>query len=199
MADSYINEGSPNTNYGNDSLVHVDPVNGAFERVLVRFDVTSIPVGSTVESATLTMCMQNILSLAVGRTHELHRMSGSWSEAGVTWNNAPSFSGVEDTISVPLAIGCVDFDVSSDVEQWVSGSGQSNDGWLIMDESEGAGWADRRRVREQREWDNCATPALDDRLHALIHLPAAGCRPRMRSTAVGSTSSRRSTSSVVFS
>ena len=140
VADAYVNEGSPNTNYGNDTLLHVDPVNGAFERVLVRFDVTSIPNGSTVESATLTMCMQNILSLAVGRTHGLHRMSGSWTEAGVTWNNAPSFSGgVDDTISVPLLVGCVNFDVTNDVDQWANGSGGSNDGWMVMDENEGAG------------------------------------------------------------
>ena len=100
----------------------------------------SVPSNATVESATLTLCMQNILSLAVGHTHGLHKISNPWTEASVNWNTMPSFSGgVEATISVPLLVGCVNFDVTNDVEQWVAGSGGSNEGWMVMDESEGAG------------------------------------------------------------
>ena len=58
----------------------------------------------------------------------------------MTWTTFPSFSGsIVDSVSVPLLIGCVDLDVTSDVQQWVSGSGQTNDGWTVKDSNEAAG------------------------------------------------------------
>jgi hypothetical protein len=82
--------------------------------------------------------MQNILSLAVGRTHDVHRVTTPWDESSVTWNTMPAFQvGVGDTITVPLVTGCVDFDVTVDVQVWVQSV--PNEGLLVMDSAEGAG------------------------------------------------------------
>lgn len=53
---------------------------GTFRRALIRFDLSAIPVGSTVTSVQLRMYMSQ--GQGGTRTHSLHRMSVSWGEAG---------------------------------------------------------------------------------------------------------------------
>lgn len=110
------------------------------KRSLVQFNVSSgVPGNATIQSATLTLCMRNIVSLAVGRTHSVHRVTSSWGETTATWNNIPTFSGTaSSSIVVPLLAGCVDFDVTADVQAWTDGSA-SNFGWMLKDAAETGG------------------------------------------------------------
>jgi hypothetical protein len=104
-------------------------------RSLLQFDVSGIPNGATVTNAELVLCFSSILSLAVGRTHELNRPSSSWIETAVTWNNQPGGnSGQAITWNIPLITGCISLDVKAPVQDWVTNG--NNDGWRISDQNE---------------------------------------------------------------
>ena len=136
--DTYIGPGNPNANHGGETELLVDGNASAALRGLVLFNVSSgVPGSATIQSATLTLCMKNIVSLAVGRTHQVYRVTGAWAELSVTWNNIPTASGsATDSIVVPLTTTCVDFDVTSDVQAWTDGSA-SNFGWMLKDAETG--------------------------------------------------------------
>jgi hypothetical protein len=78
----------------------------------------------------------------------LRAVTSSWTETAVTWNTQPTVSAaVTDTITVPAAIGCVTYNVASDIQAWVDGT--SNFGWRINDDTEGSTIRDSRyRPRE---------------------------------------------------
>jgi hypothetical protein len=79
----------PNTNYGSDDLFLMG-YNGAFGWPYLRFELSGIPEGATVQSATLEMyahtrncygyCSQNAAA---------HRVLSAWSEGSLTYNNKP--------------------------------------------------------------------------------------------------------------
>jgi hypothetical protein len=130
-ADSYVNSSSPGQNFGSQATMQISDI----KRSLLKFDVSSIPAGSTVTSAELVLCFSSILSLAVGRTHELNLANSAWTEAGVTWSNQPAAAaGQPVTWSVPLIAGCISVDATVGVQAWVD-SGVNN-GWLITDQDE---------------------------------------------------------------
>lgn len=82
--------------------------------------------------------MTNILSLAVGRTHNIYEITTAWSEGSASWSSMPAFAAaITDSVTVPLVAGCVTFDVQTDVQAWVNG--QPAHGWLIKDSAETAG------------------------------------------------------------
>jgi hypothetical protein len=111
---------------------------GDTNRSLLIFNLSSIPVGSTVTSAELVLCFSSILSASAGRTHEMNRVSASWTELGVTWNNQPGGnSGQAITWQVPSLTGCISIDVKTPVEAWVTSG--SNLGWRISDQGENGG------------------------------------------------------------
>jgi len=68
----------------------------------------------------------------VGRTHELRRVTSTWTETGVTWNNQPTVTGGPNvTTVVPATAQCVSVDAATEVQAWLSGV--TNYGWRIND------------------------------------------------------------------
>ncbi|MBI4024898.1 MAG: DNRLRE domain-containing protein [Verrucomicrobia bacterium] len=129
--------------------------NGGFKaddagRVLVGFDLSSIPTNSVILSATLCFAFQpnNASSPA---TLEVHRVTTSWTESGASWKfsdgtNAwtpggdfsPAISSSTTSTFVGDSNTRVDFAFSNlvaDVQAWVRQPG-SNDGWLIKNSDE---------------------------------------------------------------
>jgi hypothetical protein len=100
------------------------------ERAYVMFDISSIPQGSIVSAAFLTLCRTN--ASGSGTTHELRPATAGWTETGLTWNTQPTLSGTfNSTIPVPSSVGCVTIDVQQDVQAWLLGA--VNFGWRIAD------------------------------------------------------------------
>jgi hypothetical protein len=133
VADSYVKETSPDSNFGTETEMTVSGISGNAQRSFVRFDLSSIPAGSTIGAATLTLCMSSWVSDAIGRVHELHLATGSWTETGITWNNQPTVAA-STTDTATVSLGCLDWAVTSDVQDWLDGT--SNYGWRVKDSSE---------------------------------------------------------------
>jgi hypothetical protein len=140
-ADSYVAE-DDDSNFGSATAVHVRsyqtvliviPTNRN-RRGFVRFDVAScaIPAAAAVKSATLSIFLNSAPNQ--NRTWNVHRVTGSWTESGVTWSNQPATAV---TASATIATGTTSnvtrqANVLADVASFVSGS-QTNNGWRFAD------------------------------------------------------------------
>ncbi|MFO0755310.1 MAG: DNRLRE domain-containing protein [Byssovorax sp.] len=127
VPDTHIVAGSPTANFGTATLLSLG-LSGTERRVLISSDVSSIPAGSMVTSATL------MLKAGGGSTTVLraHQSLAPWAENTVTWN---SFNNSFDpavlassTYSTTTALYSID--LTSIVQGWVNGT-TSNYGILI--------------------------------------------------------------------
>ena len=137
VADTWADESKPNNNKGTDTVMLARSwQSGKNGRSFVEFDVSSIPAGSTVNTATLTLCATKVPSST--RTIDLHRITASWVETTLTWNNQPTVAAsVTDSATTPGSPACMTWDVAADVQAWVDGT--ANEGWRAKDSVESQG------------------------------------------------------------
>ena len=101
---------------------------------MMKFDLSSIPWGTAVTRARLYLYYYYWWdNNPAGRTLNLHRFQGDWSEGTLNWCNLPAHaSAVSASSSVPAAYGWMSWDVTADVQAFVSGS-TANYGWFLTD------------------------------------------------------------------
>jgi hypothetical protein len=124
--DAFIRASSPDSNFGALPEIEVRPDNGANRRGLVRFDVSSIPPGSTVTNATLYLYEKD---KKLGQTTYLYRLTSPWSEDTVTWSTPWSAAGGDFDASqayasfLPNQSSCMlEIDLKVLVQEWVDGT-----------------------------------------------------------------------------
>ena len=166
VEDAYVRENRANNNYGNAITMDVrSNRNNRNHRSFVKFDVSSIPVGSTVNSATLTLCATQVPG--VTRTYNAHLVTASWAEGTITWNSQPTVAGaVTDTADTPASPGCMTWTVTSDVQSWVDGT--PNNGWRVSDSAEGSA---TMYVTKFRTRDDGTTPSEQPMLQIDFNVP----------------------------
>jgi len=155
-----------NSNGAGENMVAGNADTAGPRRAMVRFTVTSIPFGSTVSSALVTLTHttpQGALQLTGPRVVSFHRATQPWTEgtslglsagqgvaqagSGATWLNRSGatpwgtaggdFAAATGTITVNDAQGAyVSTNLEADVEAWRNGT--TNNGWILVGE-EGAG------------------------------------------------------------
>jgi hypothetical protein len=146
VADTWIDQSSPSSNKGSDSILKLMSKSGnANLRALVRFDLPTVPQGCVVDTAKLRM----YASSASGsqRTLQAFRVGGSWTEGGVTWSNAPQTAGVAATTT--SGTGYRDWDVATLVQEMFSSG--TNHGFLIKDATEDQDAEQQFHAREKGE------------------------------------------------
>jgi len=109
----------------------------------MRFELSSIPPGSSVNSASLILCLTG----ALGSIHELRPVTSTWTESGVTWNNQPGTTGSSTTPLTVPGFGCISLNVKTDVQSWVNGT--ANLGWRIRDQNESSALPVAYSTREE--------------------------------------------------
>jgi hypothetical protein len=130
-ADSWIEQGSPTSNNGAESVLRVrSQLLGGNRRALARFELPALPANCTVTSATLRMYQA---TGGGGRTLQARRVAASWSESTVNWNNQPATAGT--AASTTSGVGWRQWTVTTQVAaMYTSG----NYGFLIRDAAEDA-------------------------------------------------------------
>lgn len=85
VVDSRLPEIDPTTNYGSDGTVAATNFGGGdLQSFVITFDLSGIPGGSIVSSATLDLYGDTFVG---SPSWDLHRLLLSYTEAGVTWNS----------------------------------------------------------------------------------------------------------------
>ena len=90
VADTYVQNDAPTTNYGTSSQLDVD--NSPIRRTFIRFAVSG--VSGTVTSAKLRLHVDDISNGGSPSGGTMKKMTNTtWSETGTTWNNQPAIDG----------------------------------------------------------------------------------------------------------
>jgi hypothetical protein len=125
-ADAWIDQASPTSNKGTDSILKVQSKSGNNFRALLRFALPPMPNGCVVQSAVLRLYSPSRIP---GRTLEVWQLSADWSESLVNWNNQP----------LPIGVAAVAITDGEDVEWQVAPQVQAmynmaaNNGFLVKD------------------------------------------------------------------
>jgi len=156
VIDATVRQGSATTNFGAITTLTVSSGSGINQRTYVKFDLTTcspvIPATAVVRLATLRLYLTAVPTLC--RTLDVFPVTVAWTESGVTWNNQPFGTTINNpptasrtgTFSVGTPAGCQNQatgsyvtggTVTSDVASFVSG-GSANLGWMIRDDVEGS-------------------------------------------------------------
>jgi hypothetical protein len=163
--DTYLRQGAPNSNQGTETLLRLQQ--SGDNRVLVQFDQQTLEqaVGNArIRSAKLRLYIaSNANNWGVAaREVNVHRMTQAWSEPGATWNcpddtdpanssadcvpnwamdgsEAPPFRTAPTQVILHenLQTGWVEWDVTSDVDDFLSHQA-ANHGWVMRKDEEGA-------------------------------------------------------------
>ncbi len=123
----------PATTHGHMAATVVrDAGSGIWEiDTLIEFDLSSLPPGAQVLSATLKLYYWHKWSEPAGRTLECRRITGAWDESTATWNNRPPLAATASASAVvPASYGWMQWDVGGDVQAFVDGA-LPNHGWQL--------------------------------------------------------------------
>lgn len=142
-ADANVTSHAPNATHGNwealfgamDNFSANDTV-----RSVIKFDLSSIPSNAVILSASLRLYgYEHYRTAGVSNDCDLLVNTQSWTEYGVTWNNAPSYT-YTNAVSLsgsPVGTTYSDYtlDVTNAVKYWQNGS-VTNNGWTLKLHSE---------------------------------------------------------------
>ena len=155
VIDATVRQGSANTNFGALTTLTVSSGVNINQRIHLKFDLTTcspaIPSTATVRLATLRLYMTAVP--AACRTIDIFKVTASWTEAAITWNNQPFGATINNpasgsrsgTFNVGTPAGCQNQaagyvsggTLTSDVASFVAG-GSTNFGWMLRDDVEGS-------------------------------------------------------------
>jgi hypothetical protein len=158
VIDAVVRQATATTNLGTATTMEVSSATNANRRTYVKFDLSgctpSIPASANVRNATLRLYATAVA--AACRTLDMFRVTAAWTEAGITWNNQPfgttlnnpASGSRSDSVDVGSTAGCTNIaagyisgaDVTTDVAAFVAGSA-TNNGWMIRDDTENSATA----------------------------------------------------------
>jgi hypothetical protein len=137
--DTYVSSQFPTTTYCTSINMRVGH-SAAPEtaRTFIQFDLSTIPSGSTVNSATLEVYGGFVFGTS-SPIIQARQVTSPWSECTVDWNNQPSFSSnIIASDSDPVgSTNWWSWDVTSLVQNWMSGTA-TNDGFALVSDDESA-------------------------------------------------------------
>ena len=160
LADARVEEGDPNKNFGDSTILRVKSLLDNDRRTFLQFDLSSLPSDVNIISAVLKLFVLD--ASGENRTYELHRISTDWIEGNggtdnspvdeITWNNQPatSLTASSTTNSGKDSNVNISFNVTDDVRGFYFGE-FTNNGWRIKDSVEDKGAPGRESQFRSRE------------------------------------------------
>jgi|GEM_PF-3142630 len=128
--DAPVQQGAPNSTDPNNFYLGAGYYNSSslwangLVRSYIRFDLSSLPANSIISSATLRLYQAGGADFpGQNRTVTLYRVTGSWNEATITWNNKPVFAEAIGSVTTTYDFsGWLMIDLTNLVSDWVDGS-----------------------------------------------------------------------------
>jgi len=133
--DSYVDANSPNANHGARKTLHTkSSSSGKVKRIYLGFELPPYSTHTIINLAKAYLYLDDAPSNS--RTHNIYRVTSSWTEEEITWNTQPAAS---ETPSSSASTGTskdfwILWDVTSDVQSFLTGT--TNNGWVIKDSDE---------------------------------------------------------------
>jgi len=144
LADTWIDQDYPTENHGSDADFTValgyNDKTGVFYHhyALLRFDLSGVPPGAAVETATLWLYQSSAFG-AYNLTLMPQAITASWLEGTVNWYNRPGHTDLGDPpTTLDLTTGWKTLDVTKIVRAWAEGS-VANYGLLLKTDDAAVG------------------------------------------------------------
>ncbi len=121
VIDTYINQSVPDASYSNSNSLWVS--NNAInkqERILLKFDISSIPANSTINSSKVELWQEGGDGASPAQI-DIARITSNW-DGGVTWNTKPAIAVPDSLIFGDKGLGKRMWHMDEIVESWVGGS-----------------------------------------------------------------------------
>jgi hypothetical protein len=132
VEDTYLQNDDPDSPRGSLNHLQIAPSSKA----LLRFDLSGIPAGASLSSATLTLDAFQ----GDGGTVTVHHANASWTEAAATYTVFVDAFDSTVVASFPGTPGSHSVDVLASVQGWVSGA-QANEGFYVQGDEWSAAWS----------------------------------------------------------
>ncbi|MFA5867392.1 MAG: DNRLRE domain-containing protein [Actinomycetota bacterium] len=121
VVDTYVDSDNPTSAYGQDVFLisRFDARSDRLSQPFLKFDLSLIPSGSTINEATLKLYLKDM----TGRNSveiEAFRATSDWDEAALTWNNRPTGPGLEKTATISDNRGNKNVDMTAFVSGWLA-------------------------------------------------------------------------------
>jgi len=137
--DAWFRSDNITNNNGTTITHHLRMESGNLEYTVVRFDLSTLPAGAQINSATARFYVAGLKGHPQGSV-KVHRVTTDWTELGATWETmSDKFdTAVLHTIpAVPAAGGVwVAVNLTAQVQAWVNG-GEANYGIMLIPNGEG--------------------------------------------------------------
>lgn len=160
--DSVVYEGDPDRNFGSHWEIGVNYRNGSRDRSFIIFDLSEMPPGSIISSATLNLYMYDAPNLS--RMLACYEIIEKWDEFKITWNMQPTAPVFVTSISTGNKSKLLSLDVKGSVIKFTSKdvvNYEPNYGWMLKDLAEGSGSVDVPFWMCSREHDPSKRPYLE--------------------------------------
>src|SRR6266508_1543018 len=122
MADTYVYQGSPTTNYS--SSIYLNVARDEFLQesfALLRFDLSSIPSNAVIGSAKLELHLKSAAGPA-SVSVDISRATSSWNASTVTWNTRPALVCCSGSAAVGTTSTYYPWDILALANGWLHGS-----------------------------------------------------------------------------
>ena len=117
--DAYIYAGNPNDNYGSSPNLAVGYAGGSEMRMLIKWDLSSLPNCINVTDAQIRL-YQTTTNSSI--TTDIYRINCSWSQTSVTWNNQPCTLGWYGSQTFSSTSGVKYVPATNLVNDWLANS-----------------------------------------------------------------------------
>ena len=126
--DAHVDNYNPNNTDANYPVINAgyNTVGGTPTQShnFIQFNLSSIPTGSTIVSASLSLWHSTIANHSTSTNNEeiFSKVTQAWSESTVTWNTQPSFSSTDTVHIGTTTIGDdkLNINLASFVQSWVN-------------------------------------------------------------------------------
>ncbi|MBN2394333.1 MAG: DNRLRE domain-containing protein [Anaerolineae bacterium] len=133
VRDSYVSSHSPDTNYGTNATMMVGGISipySAAYHTLAGFDLTVLPADVVILTATLELYQTG--SSGNNFIITAQALTGAWTETGVTWNNKPGFTTLDEAVEGAAEGDWRRWDITSLAQKWHSGALDNNGMRLVF-------------------------------------------------------------------
>jgi hypothetical protein len=132
--DSYISSNDRNRNFGFDTLMRFGFSDGGLgaTRPIFKYKVEDfLPSEAIISKAELHVYMTAIRDSDTSRGYAAHRVTQSWEENSVTWNNSPSYGSEIGRGVLGNVPGWQVTDITKEVKDWLKNP-QNNKGVILI-------------------------------------------------------------------
>lgn len=132
---TYISQSNPTTNYSSSTSIYVGQFSGSNYRSILQFDISSIPINYSINSATLSLYIIRNDAPSLSKQLYVYRILQNYDINTVNYNNQPTvYPIVEGSTTITNELGTViSIDVTASVKNWYNGLSK-NYGFLLQDD-----------------------------------------------------------------